>query len=216
MSKEEILDDLRSSVIEYDADKAVKSARRALDEGIEPIKALEDGLGKGIREMGEKFDNMEVYLPELKMAADAMEKASEILTAELTEEEAESLSKGKVLIGTVKGDIHDIGKNLVATMLSANGFKVIDAGVDVPIPEFLNKAESERVDIIALSSLMTTSMDEQRDLIMELQRRGIRGKYKVLIGGGPIHREWADEIGADGYGEDMKKAVTAAKELLED
>lgn len=214
-TKKDLLNELAISVIEYDDKKAKETARKSLELGIDPIRALEEGLGRGIREMGEKFDRMEICLPELEMAAETIRVASEILTAELSEEETEQLSKGKIVIGTVKGDIHDIGKNLVATMLSANGFTVVDLGVDLSIPEFISRAKSEDADIIALSSLMTTSIDEQKDLIQELTRQGIRDKFKVIVGGGPVQKEWADEIGADGYGKDMKMAVIDAKKIME-
>lgn len=214
VNEREILDSLAQAVLEYDKDKAVKLAKRALEAGINPIKALEQGLAKGIREVGEKFHRMEVFLPHLVMATEAMQAASNVLTAALPKEEAEKAIAGTVVLGTVKGDIHDIGKSLVATMLSAAGFKVIDLGVDVPIFEFLKKAKEANADIIALSALMTTTIGEQRDLIEELKRRGVRKKFKVLVGGGAVSKEWAEEVGADGYGGDMREAVEVAKKLV--
>lgn len=216
MGEQETLNSLAKAVEEYDKDKAMELAKKALKEGIDPIKALEEGLGKGIREVGEKFQRMEVYLPHLVMAAEAMQAASNVLTAGLSKEEAEEAVAGVVVLGTVKGDIHDIGKSLVATMLAAAGFKVIDVGVDVPIFEMIRKAQDAGADIIAMSALMTTTVAEQRDLIEELKRRGVRNKFKVLIGGGAVNKEFADEIGADGYGRDMKEAVDVAKLLVEE
>ena len=216
MGEQEILKSLAEAVEEYDKDKAVEMAKKALKDGTDPIKALEQGLGKGIREVGEKFQRMEVFLPHLVMAAEAMQAASNVLTAGLSKEKAEEAVAGVVVLGTVKGDIHDIGKSLVATMLAAAGFKVIDVGVDVPIFEMIRKAEDAGADIIAMSALMTTTVAEQRDLVEELKRRGVRNKFKVLVGGGAVNKEWADEIGADGYGRDMKEAVDVAKLLVEE
>ncbi len=216
MSEQEILNSLAKAVEEYDKDKAMEMAKKALKEGIDPIRALEHGLGKGIREVGEKFQRMEVYLPNLVMAAEAMQAASNVLTSGLSKEEAEKAVAGVVILGTVKGDIHDIGKSLVSTMLSAAGFKVIDVGVDVPVFEMIRKAEDAGADIIAMSALMTTTVAEQHDLIQELKRRGLREKFKVLVGGGAVSKEYAGEIGADGYGRDMKEAVDVAKLLVEE
>jgi len=216
MNEHEILESLAKAVEEYDKDKAVEMAKKALKDGIDPIKALEQGMGKGIREVSEKFQRMEVFLPNLVMAAEAMQAASNVLTSGLSKEKAEEAVAGVVVLGTVKGDIHDIGKSLVATMLSAAGFKVIDIGVDVPIFEMIRKAGDAGADIIAMSALMTTTVAEQRDLVEELKRRGVRNKFKVLVGGGAVNKEFADEIGADGYGRDMKDAVDVAKRLMEE
>jgi corrinoid protein of di/trimethylamine methyltransferase len=216
MGEKEILETLAQAVVAYDKDKAIGAAKDALKEGIDPIKALEEGLGKGIREVGEKFHRMEVFLPHLVMAAEAMQAASEVLTSALPKEQAERAVAGVVVLGTVKGDIHDIGKSLVATMLSAAGFKVIDVGVDVPVFDMIKKAEDANADIIAMSALMTTTVAEQKDMIEELKRRGKRQKFKVMVGGGATSKEWADEIGADGYGRDMKEAVETAKKLVEE
>lgn len=209
-----MFESLAKAVLEYDRDKAVELAKKALDLGLNPIEALEMGLAKGIREVGEKFSRMEVFLPHVVMAAEAMQAAANVLLENLPKEEAEKLSAGTVVIGTVKGDIHDIGKSLVKTMLSAAGFKVIDLGVDVPIFEFIRKAKEAKADIIAMSALMTTTIAEQCDLIEELKRRGEREKFKILVGGGAVSEEWAQKIGADGFGSDMKKAVEVAEKLM--
>lgn len=214
MNEQEILNSLTQAVLEYDKEKAVELAKKALEARIDPIKALDHGLGKGIREVGEKFHRMEVFLPHLVMAAEAMQAASDVLMSALPKEMADKAATGVIVLGTVKGDIHDIGKSLTSTMLSAAGFKVIDLGVDVPVFEFIRKAKDAKADIIAMSALMTTTAAEQRDLVEELKRKGERNNFKVLVGGGAVSDEWAEEIGADGYGSDMREAVEVAKRLV--
>jgi corrinoid protein of di/trimethylamine methyltransferase len=214
LQKDQILESLAKAVLEYDKERAVEGAKKALELGLNPIEALEKGLARGIREVGEKFARMEIFLPHVVMAAEAMQAAANVLLETLPKEEADKLSAGTIVIGTVKGDIHDIGKSLVKTMLSAAGFRVVDLGVDVPIFEFIRKAKESKADIIAMSALMTTTIAEQRDLIEELKRRGEREKFKVLVGGGAVTEDWAREIGADGYGSDMKKAVEEAERLI--
>ncbi len=215
MNEQEIINNLAQSVLEYDKEKAAKVAKEAIKIGMNPVDAIEKGLGNGIRVVGEKFNLNEVYLPHVVMAAEAMQAASDVLLATLSKEEAEKISLGTIVLGTVKGDIHDIGKSLVSTMLSAAGFKVIDIGVDVPIFDFIRRAMEANADVIAMSALMTTTIAEQRDLIEELKRKGGREKFKVLVGGGAVNKEWANEIGANAYGCDMKDAVEVAKRLVE-
>ena len=214
MSEEEILHRLSDAVLSYDADAAAKAAKDAVDAKINPVKAIEKGLAVGLREIGDKFESGELWLPHLVMGAEAMEAAIKVLEEHMPKSELDSTSKGTVVIGTVEGDIHDLGLRIVASMLRANGFKVYDLGCDTPSLTLINKAKEVDADIIAISSLMTTTMPFMRDLIDALKAAGLRDKYKVLVGGGPVSKEWAQAIGADAYGKDASEAVKVAIELL--
>ncbi|MEM2260101.1 MAG: corrinoid protein, partial [Candidatus Methanomethylicaceae archaeon] len=194
-------------------EKAKNVAKKAIEMGIDPLKAINDGLMKGMRQISEDFSNLKVYLPEVMLAAEAMKAALSILEPKILEKKLTE-EKRKVVIGTIQGDIHDIGKNIVALLLKANGFEVYDLGRDVPVDEFIKKAEEVKADIIAASTLLSTSMPYMEDLIKMLNERNLRDKYIVMVGGGPVTREWAKSIGADGYGEDGEEAVKVAKELI--
>jgi corrinoid protein of di/trimethylamine methyltransferase len=214
MSQEEILRSLSEAVLSFDADAAAKAAKNAVDANINPVTAIEKGLAVGLREIGDKFEAGELWLPHLVLGAEAMEAAIKVLEAHMPKSELESTSKGTVVIGTVEGDIHDLGLRIVASMLRANGFTVYDMGCDTPSLSFISKAKEVDADIIAVSSLMTTTMPFMRDLIDALKAAGIRDKYKVMVGGGPVSVEWAKAIGADAYGKDAAEAVRIAKSLL--
>jgi corrinoid protein of di/trimethylamine methyltransferase len=211
----EILEKLANAVITGDVDEARKVAEEALKANVDPLEAIKNGLAKGMDVIGKKFHNFEVFLPEVMLAADAMKAGIEILRPYLSAESAAKMSKGKVVIGTVFGDIHDIGKNLVAAMLEAAGFEVYDLGTDCPSTKFVEKAEEVKADIIAMSSLMVTSMFYQKEVVDFLKDAGEREKYWVMVGGGPVTPEWAKEIGADGYGRFADDAVEVAKTLIE-
>jgi corrinoid protein of di/trimethylamine methyltransferase len=211
-SEERLFEDLRKAVLNYDKDLAVKIAEKVLKRGINPLKAIEEGLSKGILEVGEKFGT-ELFLTDLIFAAETVKAALAVLEPALKATKSKETA-GVVVIGTVKGDIHDIGKNLVSIMLSANGFKVIDIGVDVASKTFIRRAEEEEADIIAASSLLPTTklyMDELTRLLKELN---LRDKYKVLVGGGQVTAEFAEEIGADGYAKTAREVPALAKRLL--
>jgi corrinoid protein of di/trimethylamine methyltransferase len=214
LSQEHILQDLASSVIEGDPARAAAAAKRALDGGMDPLMAITDGLNKGMAQVGDDFSKLKVYLPEVIMAADAMKAALAILEPAALKKDSSSLKKKKVVIATIQGDIHDIGKNIVALLMRANGFEVYDLGRDVPIDAMINKAVDTESDVIAASTLLSTSMPYMEDLIKLLKERNLRERFTVMVGGGPVTREWAEEIGADGYGDDGDEAVKAAKELL--
>ncbi|MBS7637123.1 corrinoid protein, partial [Candidatus Bathyarchaeota archaeon] len=211
MDVESVIERLRLSVLNYNADEAVSAAKEAVKLGVDLLKAIEEGLAKGIREVGEKFANGEAFLPELVMAAETMKRALEVLEPELKRKKKERKSLGKVLLGTVAGDIHSIGKTIVGSMLTANGFEVHDIGEDVPAEKFVEKVKELKPDIVGLSALLTTTLPEQRTVIEALKREGLREKVKVIIGGAPASREWAEEIGADGYGADATEAVEVVK-----
>ena len=214
MDPREILANLTAAIIEGDNDKAQTSAREALNQGIDPLKAVEDGLSKGMAVVGENFENGEVFLPELLMAADSFTAAMEILKPEIEAQKKQMARTGTILIGTVKSDVHNIGKNIVATVLATQGFDVVDIGIDNPSLKFIEEAEKVKADVIALSSLMTTTMPGQKEVIDTLKEMRLREKYLVIVGGGPITQEWADRIGADGYGKSAMQAAELVRKLM--
>jgi corrinoid protein of di/trimethylamine methyltransferase len=168
-----------------------------------------------MREIGDRFERGEVFLPEMLMAAEAFKAAMDVLEPEIQARQAELASSGTVLLSTVRGDVHNIGKNIVGTVLETSGFKVVDAGVDNPTLEIVERAESAGADIIALSSLMTTTMPAQREVIETLKEMNLRDRFAILVGGGPVNQEWAQEIGADGYGKSAIEAAAQARALME-
>jgi 5-methyltetrahydrofolate--homocysteine methyltransferase len=209
----QLLSRLATSLIEGQPDEAVNLTREALQEGIQPLEIVNSGLLPGMKIVGEKFQSGEYFLPHVMIAADAMQKAM-LLIDPLLQNSGQNSSVGTVVIGTVKGDIHEIGKNLVATMLSANGFKVIDLGVDVPVEQYIDAAKENHADLIGLSALLTTTMTSQREVISALKKSNLQDRIKVMIGGAPASQQWADSIGADGYAEDAVSAVELAKKLM--
>lgn len=213
MEKESVLNELAEAVLSFDEGSAKAAAQRALVLGVDPVEAVERGLKRGIVIVGEKFARDELYLPHLLMAADALRAGVQVLEAALPVEDVDMMRAGRVVIGTVKDDIHDIGKNIVAAMLGASGFEVYDLGKDVKAEAFVEKAREVNADIIAVSSLMTTTMPGQRELMEELEYRGVREGFMVMVGGGPVTQDWADQIGCDGYAENATKAVEVAKRL---
>jgi len=215
MMKEEILSRLMNAVLNYDVDEAVKAAKEAVEKGVDPVDAIEEGLAKGVRIVGERFGAGEVFLTELAIAAEAMKQAVAVLEPVISKSAKEKKTLGKVVIGTVEGDIHDIGKSIVGTMLMVAGFEVVDLGVDVPTEKFVEKAKEVKPEVVGLSALMTTTMVKMADVIKALEREGLREKVKVIIGGAPTSKEWAEEIGADGHGGDAMEAVEVTKKLIE-
>ncbi|MEN8241389.1 MAG: corrinoid protein [Chloroflexota bacterium] len=212
MSKKEIFKAFYDSVLEGNSSAAVDAAKKSLEAGISPLDAIQQGMSPGIKEVGERFGRNEMFLPEMVASADAMEAAMEILEPHFEGDEGEH--KGKILIGTVQGDIHDIGKNIVIALLKVNGFEVIDVGRDIASTDFIDKAIDQEVEIIGLSGLLTTSLPMMRDIIQMLIDDGVRDQYKVIIGGGPTSQDYADEIGADGYGETAYSAVELCNQLV--
>jgi corrinoid protein of di/trimethylamine methyltransferase len=206
---------MRQSVIDGDTDQVTVLAQRSLDLGIDPLDAINQGYVPGVNFVGEQFALGEMFLPDLVMGGEAMKAAVALLEPEMVRRGSQRASLGTVVLGTVTGDIHEIGKTLVQTMLSATGFQVHDLGVDVPTELFVAKAREVNADIVGLSALLTTTMPAQRLVVQALEREGLRPKVKVIVGGAPVTREWAAAIGADGYGEDAIAAVTLAKALME-
>jgi trimethylamine corrinoid protein len=213
MKKEEIFKNLFDAVLEMDEQKGKDAATLLIKENYNPLEGIENGLSKGMKVIGEKFSKLEIFLPELMMAAKVFDSAMTILKPHILSD-GKSAQKGTVLIGTVKGDIHKIGKDIVAMLLEIGGFDVRNIGEDVSTSTFIEEAGKVDADIIALSSLLTTSMAAQKDLIDVLKEIGQREKYLIMIGGAPISQKWADEIGADIYGKDAEKAVSLALEFM--
>jgi trimethylamine corrinoid protein len=213
MSNEEFLNATKKAIVEGNKDEAVHLAQRAIAEKMDLNEVIEKGYIPGVQKVGQLWEEGEYFLPELITSAECMKAAMEILQPELEKAQIQMQSAGTVVIGTVEGDIHDIGKNLVASILSANGFDVVDLGADVKLETFIEKAEEVKANLICLSALLTTTMTGQKRLIELLKEKGLYGRYKVLVGGAPVNQKWADDIGADGYSENALTAVGAAKEL---
>lgn len=211
---EAILNKLKESIEQLDKGLAEEAAKEAVAAGLDVMDAIQNGLGRGMNTISDLFDEGEMFVPQILVAAEAFESAVEILTANMGEEEKNKTKLGKVIVHTVQGDIHDVGKNIVKTMLAASGFEVIDLGRDVPVDVVVQKAIENQVDIITGSALMTTTMPSQRDIIRTLEEEGYRGKVKCMFGGAPVSQEWVDKIGADAYGENAAEAITKAKELV--
>lgn len=210
---DEILENLRKAIRKYDKEGAEDWARKAVQEKIDPIKAL-DVMTVTIREIGDAFGAGELWLPELVGAATAMTAATPIIEEELKRVGATRESQGTVVIGTVYGDIHTIGKTMVSTMLTADGFAVNDLGINVSAESFVAATNEHKADILALSALMSTTAPEQRNVIEALKKQGIRDKVKVIVGGGAITQEFADSIGADGYDPTAPGAAKLARTLV--
>jgi trimethylamine corrinoid protein len=214
MGQQEILENLTAAILEGDNDKAVENAKAALSMGIDPLVAVEQGLSRGMVTIGERFESGDAYLPELLMAADTFNAAMGILKPEIEAQKKSMAKVGTVLLGTVKSDVHNIGKNIVGSILETHGFNVVDLGIDVPSLTFIQKAQQVKADVIALSSLMTTTMPGQKEVIDTLKEMNLRDRYLVVVGGGPVNQQWADRIGADGFGASAVQAVEVIKGLL--
>jgi corrinoid protein of di/trimethylamine methyltransferase len=209
----ELFESMAQSVIDGEVEDAERLARQAIEQGVDPLDAINQGFVIGVNHVGEEYAAGEMFLPDLVLAGEAMKAAVAVLEPEMQRRGTKRQMLGTVVIGTVEGDIHDIGKTLVATMLSASGFQVYDMGVDVPVQTFLDKARETSADIVGLSALLTTTMVKQKGVIEALEEAGLRPQIKVMVGGAPVTRTWAEEIGADGFSEDAIGAVAVAKEL---
>jgi len=208
MGKDDAITELRSAVLEYDSDAAVRAAKAAIKQKIDPMIMVDKALVPAINEVGDKFEKMEIFLPDLMLAADAV-KASMALILPLMAKDYQT-SKATVVVATVQGDVHEIGKNIIASMLMARGFNVIDMGVDVKTTLLIDEAKKSRAKIICASALMSSTMGSQKDIIDYATALGDRKRYAILVGGGPTSREWADEIKADGWGKDANGAIKLA------
>jgi len=214
MSKEELFSRMRKAIIDGNKEEAIELAKEAIAKQTDLNEVVEKGYIPGIQEVGRLWEQGEYFLPELITSAECMKAAMEVLRPELEKANIAIKTLGKVVIGTVEGDIHDIGKNLVSSILSANGFEVVDLGADVKLETFIKRAEEEKADLICLSALLTTTMVGQKKVVEMLKERNLYGRFKVMVGGAPVSQSWADDIGADGYSENALTAVQAAKDLI--
>ena len=212
--KEGILKGLKEAVIAGDPEAVIRLCNEAIEAGIDPIEAIEKGLVAGVLELGDMWIRGEAFIADLVAAADALKAGLAILKKELAKRGKEMKYKGRVVIGTVEGDIHDIGKTLVATFLEVAGFEVIDLGVDVTGEKFIEAIKKYNPDIVAMSALMTTTMLNQRKIIEAIKAAGLRDKVKIIVGGAPTSEEWAKQIGADGWAPDAISAVKLVEKLL--
>jgi len=214
MQTEDLYRAMAQSIIDGESEKAAELANQAIALGVDPLEAINNGFVAGVNYVGDQFSCGMMFLPELVMAGEAMKAAVAVLDPELHKRGTERKMLGKVVLCTVEGDIHEIGKTLVGTMLSATGFQVYDMGVDVPVMKVVEKAREVGADIVAMSALLTTTMVHQKDVIEALEDMGMRSNVKVMVGGAPVTQEWVKQIGADGYSEDAIGAARVAKQLL--
>lgn len=214
MSREDIIKMSFDSIVEADEDKAMEAMDLASNEGIDNVVLLNEGFSEGIKELGEQFSRAEIFLPELIFATEVMK----VVTTRIEEEMASSgekiQKKGKIVMATVEGDVHDIGKGICCSMLKTSGFEVYDLGREVPVSKIIETAIEHDVDIIGTSALLTTTMVQQKNLEEALKEQGLRDKFKTMVGGSPVTTRWAEKIGADAYSEDASECVSTAKALL--
>lgn len=210
----ELFQKMAQSIIDGDSDAAVALAKQSVSSGLDPLQAISEGFVVGVNKVGESFAAGQAFLPELVMAGEAMKAAVATLEPEMKKRGSKRIMLGKVVLATVEGDIHEIGKSLVGTMLSASGFQVFDLGVDVPTAKIIAKVREVDADMVGLSALLTTTMVKQKEVIDELDKQGLRKKVKVIVGGAPVTRDWVQKIEADGYSEDAIGAVAVAKGLV--
>lgn len=208
------LSDLYDAIVKGNLDLAVNTTREALQENISPQSLISDYLIKGMEEIGTQFEEGKAYVPNLLMSARAMKGALELLKPYM-ENNKDVVSLGKVVVGTVKGDLHDIGKNLVCSMLEGCGFEVINLGVDVSDEKFVQAVKDNKADIVCMSALLTTTMVYMKEVIKAFEKAGIRNEVKIMVGGAPLNEKFAEEIGADGYSDNANAAVTLARKLMQ-
>jgi len=213
MPDEEMFSKLAQAVIDGEPEDAAALARQALDQGLDPLACINEGLTPGINRVGELFANGEYYLPDLIIGGEAMKVALAILEPAMVDDRGREVL-GRVVLGTVEGDLHEIGKTLVGTMLAASGFQVTDIGVDKPAADFVAAVKETDATIVGASALLTTTMSEQQKIIEALREAGLRDRVKVMVGGAPVTGGWAEKIGADGHAEDAIGAVAVAKKLV--
>jgi len=209
VKEEEILGKIRDAIVNLDIDGVQNACKEAIEAGIPAYKAVTDGMAKGMVIVGEKYENNEYFLAELIMAGETMKEGMIVLEPHLKSGELKKI--GKVAIGTVRGDLHDIGKNVVVTLLGAAGFDIVDLGVDVPSEKFVEAVKENNPDILGMSALLTTTMIEMESVIKALKKAGVRDKVKIIIGGAPITQEYADKIGADAAARDAVQGVNICK-----
>jgi len=206
-----LFDEIAQTLIEGDADEVARLTQKALSEGLAPGEVLRKGLIAGMNVVGDRFKKEEMFVPEVLVAAQAMHAGMDVLQPHLAAGEA--TSAGTVVLGTVQGDLHDIGKNLVGMMIEGAGYKVIDLGIDIPAAKFVAAVKEHQPDVLGMSALLTTTMPAMSEVIKALEEAGLRDKVKVIVGGAPLTQEFADKVGADGYGPDATSAVDLVRDL---
>ena len=209
-----ILEEIIRATVDGDEEKTVALARQAMEDDMEPFDVIQNGYARGMEIVGEKFARLDYFLPEVMLAADALTAAIDYLKPYF-KESGEQRSRGTIVIATIQGDLHDLGKNIVKIMLEAAGFSVYDLGADVAVRDLIDKAEAVQADIIAASAILTTTMNHMPDIDSILKELGIRDRYMVMLGGAPVIPQWAEKAGADGYGEDAAEAVETARRLMQ-
>jgi corrinoid protein of di/trimethylamine methyltransferase len=214
MGKREILQGIVKAVEEGDGGACAELAGKALAGGVKPLEIVDGGLSAGLRSVGERFGRGEMFIPDMMMAVEAMKEGMKVVQPELDRMKTSVKSLGTVVIGTVFGDIHDIGKSIVATMLEMNGYRVVDLGVNVPAVSFVQKVREVRPEVLGLSALLATTMREQKGVIEAVKKEGLRDRVKIIVGGAPVSEHWAREIGADGYGANAEMAVQLVRKLV--
>lgn len=214
MTEKTLIEKLTNVVVEGDLSSAEAVAREAIKAELDPLMAIEEGLVPGISRVGKEFDRGDLYLTDLMLSAEAMKICMEVLLPEVARRGRKVKFRGRVILGTVAGDIHSIGKEIVGTMLMVHGFEVTDLGVDVPDETFINKVKELKPNILGLSALMTSTMNKQLDVIKALKKAGLRDRVKVMVGGAAVTEDWAREIGADAYGVDAVDAIKKAEEFV--
>lgn len=212
---EEMYNELAQTVVAGEPEEAERLAKQCLEQGLEPLDCINNGLTKGIQRVGELFATGEYFLPDLIIGAEAMKTALGILEPALTEGGQGREVLGHAVLGTVEGDLHDIGKTLVGTMLTANGFDVTDIGTDASAADFVEAAQENNATLIGASALLTTTMSEQQKIIETFKEAGLRDQVKIMIGGAPVTKSWAEKVGADGFAKDAISAVALAKRLVD-
>jgi len=211
----ELYEAMKASILDGDEELAEELAHKALEENLDLAKAMNEGFLKGIQEVGDLYQAGEYFLPELVCSADAMKAALEILTPALKQASGDTgVTKGLVALATVEGDVHDIGKKIVAAMLTAAGYEIYDMGTDVPAEQIINEASERKADVLGLSAMLTTTMQEQKKIIALLEKEGTRDRFKVIVGGAPVNGSWAETIHADGYSDNAMGAVKLVTKLL--
>ena len=214
MNREEILKMAFDAIVEADEDMAMDAMDKGKEAGIDPVEMLSDGFSAGINELGEQFSRGEIFLPELIFATEVMKVVTERIENELAASGKEVAQKGKMIMATVEGDVHDIGKGICVSLLKTCGFEVFDLGREVPADTIIEAAIEHDVDIIGTSALLTTTMTVQQELENKLAERGLKGKFKTMVGGAPITQKWADKIGADAYTEDASECCARAQRFI--
>ena len=216
MEKSDIIQKMVKALLDLDQEEGTAAANLAVENQLDLVEFIEEGMATAMECIGELFQQGEVFLPTLMIAGNIFQSAMAIIQPELLKSQAGTATKGRVIIGTVKGDLHSIGKDLVAIMLKSGGFEVFDLGVDIPVLKFLEEADKNNANVIALSSLLTTTLPVVREVIDAVKDRGLGTRFKILVGGAAVNEEYATEIGADAYGQDAADAVKLTRELCAD